>query len=95
MEKPSGFNKKATSGYDMKLLPEVTPKPGYCSPTLKPKKGRVLMGGIGDSYMSFYKIENEKDPKTTRASTDQNPIGKSIIAEKSEAFENLQETIMK
>jgi hypothetical protein len=96
MEKTTAFNKKLHSVCELKS-PEATTKLGFCSPNIKTKKGRMLMGGIGDSYMSFYKIENEKDPKTSRLPTEPNQplLGRESIAEKSEVFESLQETIMK
>jgi hypothetical protein len=57
MEKQTPFNKKLHALYDPKS-PDPPNKPSYCAPVIKTKKGRMLMGGVGDSFMSFYKIEN-------------------------------------
>jgi hypothetical protein len=96
MEKQTAFNKKLHALCDPKS-PDPPAKPSYCAPVIRTKKGRMLMGGVGDSFMSFYKIENENESKTSRVLTDNNQpfANKETIAKKSQVFENLQETIMK
>lgn len=55
------------------------------------------MGGMGDSYLSFFKIENEVDTKHVKIAGElkKNDVSKQSIAEKDHIIHNLQEKIMK
>lgn len=59
---------------------------------LKTARGRVMIGGMGDSYLSFFKIDNEIEPKHPNGlpQHQKNEINKHSIAEKDQIIHNLQ-----
>lgn len=70
--------------------PENLPK--EIQSPMKTSRGRIMMGGMGDSYLSFFKLESETEPKNIKITSDlkRNEASRSTIAEKDQIIHNLQ-----
>lgn len=59
---------------------------------MKSTRGRIMIGGMGDSYLSFFKLESETEPKNIKINSElkKNEASRSTIAEKDQIIHNLQ-----